>query len=585
MPQFAPAADDLHFILHDLLHLDREEGPAPLDRDLSRAVLDEAARLAAEVMAPLNPVGDSQGCRLENGIVRTPEGFGPAYRALAGGGWIGLDAPEDWGGQNLPFALNTAVTELFAAANVGLYIYAGLTHGAISALLSHGSEAQKALYLPPMIEGRWTGTMNLTEPQCGTDLGLIRTRATPQADGSHAITGQKIWISGGDQDLTENIVHLVLARLPDAPEGTRGISLFLVPKVMVNPDGSLGARNAVQCIGLESKMGLHGSSTCVMQYEGATGWLVGAPHRGMAAMFTMMNEARVGVGVQGYALAAAAHRLAVDFARDRLQGRAVGGPANPGGPADPILVHPEVRRALMEQRALIEGGRALALWGASLSDRVHRQGDARAGALLSLLTPVIKGFLTDRGFDMAVSAQQVFGGAGYTRAAGVEQIVRDARIARIYEGTNGVQALDLVGRKLGAEGGAVFMGFLAEIRTDCARIATDHPDLAEALCAPLERATQDMQDGALYFMQEGMKNPAAALAGSLDFLHLTGHVCLGLMWLRMAAAVAGRTDPFAEAKRATARYYMARELPATALHLTRIRSGAAPVMALDPAAF
>ncbi len=592
---YSPPLADLAFVLHDVMRIDAADIPGygDLDRDTTAAILSEAGKLATEVLAPLNATGDAEGCRLEGDRVHTPAGFRDAYAALREGGWLALDCPEEYGGQGMPYLMNCATGEIFVAANMAFNMYQGLTHGAVSALEMHGDDALKALYLPPMVEGRWSGTMNLTEPHCGTDLGLIRTRAGPADDGSYRITGQKIWISAGEHDLTENIVHLVLARLPDAPEGTRGISLFLVPKFLPDEAGAPGARNAVTCIGLEDKMGIHANATCVMQYDGAQGWLVGEAHKGMRAMFTMMNEARLGVGLQGLAVAGAAHAHAVAFARDRLQGRAPGGPANPDGPADPILVHPDVRRMLMDQRAFVEGGRAFVLWGASLIDRAHRGGDARAEGLISLLTPVIKAFLTDRGFAMAVDAQQVPGGAGFTRAAGFEQFVRDARIAMIYEGTNGIQALDLVGRKLGADGGKPVMALIETVKALIAEHAGEKGDAAlrEGFLDPLKAASKDMQAGVMFMAERGMAKPTDALAGAHDLLHLMGHVCLGLMWARMAVTAQamlaeGRGDAaFLRAKLVTGRHYMARHLPATALHLTRIRAGGETVMALPEEAF
>ncbi len=592
MPTYTPPADEIAFVLHELLALGTTglPGHADLTPDFTRAVIGEAGRLAAEVLAPLNPVGDRQGCRLENGVVRTPAGFRAAFDTLRAGGWTALDCDPGHGGQGLPYLLHTAVNELFVSANMAFNMYQGLTHGAYSALRTHGSPEQKRLYLPKLASCEWTGTMNLTEPQAGTDLGLIRTRAEPQGDGSFAITGQKIFISSGDHDLADNIVHLVLARAPDGGEGTKGISLFLVPKILVNPDGSLGARNAVSVGKIERKMGIHGNATCVMDYDGATGFLVGELHRGMRAMFTMMNEARLGVGLQGYALAEVAFQNARAWARERLQGRAATGAANPAGPADPILVHPDVRRSLMEQRSFVEGARALTFWGAHLIDRAERAGDTAALGLVSLLTPVIKGFLTERGFAMCVAAQQVFGGHGYIEDTGMSQFVRDARIAMIYEGANGVQALDLVGRKLGAEGGRHLMAFLAEVQATVAEAGAE-ARLAEGFARPLEAAAADLRGAAMFFLAEAPKDPNAALAGSMDFLHLFGHTALGLMWTRMALAAqraldAGRGDPgFLAARIATGRFYMARELPATGLHRRRIETGAAPVMALDAAEF
>ena len=574
---YAAALRDFDFILHEVLRVQESglPGYGDLDRDTTGAVLSEAGRLAAEALAPLNAVGDRQGCRLENGVVRTPDGFDAAYRAVAEGGWIGLDLDPEYGGQGMPHLMNTAVGILHAGANMALNMYWGLSHGAYNALHAHGTAEQKAVYLPHLVSGAWSGTMNLTEPQCGTDLGLIRTKAVPDGDG-YLITGQKIFISAGEHDLTENIVHLVLARLPDAPAGVKGISLFVVPKFLPAGEG-LGPRNALSCGKIEEKMGIHGNATCVMNYDGAKGWLVGEPHKGLRAMFTMMNEARLSVGVQGLAQAEAAYQAAAAYARDRRQGRAIPAPADPGAPADPLIVHPDVRRMLMDQRAFVEGGRALLLWVATLLDR-----GAEAEGLVSLLTPVVKGFLTDKGFDSTVLAQQVFGGHGYIEETGVSQYVRDARIAMIYEGANGVQALDLVGRKLGAEGGRPMMGFFEELKAFLKAHEADAGLKADFL-DPLKAASKDLQAAAMFFVERGMKDPNAALAGSSDFLHLFGHVCLGYVWARMAAA-AGEDD-FGRAKRATGRYYMARLLPATALHLARIRTGAEPVMALPAEAF
>ena len=592
MPTYSAPVRDIQFVLHDLLGISDSAVPGydEMDRETTGAILEEAGRLAGDVLQPLNAIGDAQGCRLENGVVRTPDGFPEAYAALREGGWLSLDADPAHGGQGMPYVLETAAGEIFASANISMAIYKGLTHGAVSALSAHGSDEQKATYLPKMIEGAWSGTMNLTEPQCGTDLGLIRTKAVPDDDGSYMITGQKIWISGGEQDLTENIIHLVLAKLPGAPDTTKGISLFVVPKFLVNDDGSLGMRNAVSCGGLEKKMGIHGNATCVMNYDGARGWLVGEPNKGMRAMFTMMNEARLAVAVQGLALGEVAYQNAVGFARDRLQGRDVTGPAAPDKPADPIIVHPDVRRNLMDQKSVVEGARAFALWGAMLIDRAHRTGDAEAEALVSLLIPVLKGFLTDKGFETTVLAQQTLGGSGFTREWGLEQFVRDARIAMIYEGTNGIQSLDLVGRKLGHNGGKTVMGFFEMVK-EFIRENEDDEDLRRDFLDPLKAASKDLQAATMYFMAEGMKTPLNALSGSYDFMHLFGHVCLGLVWARMAKAAkvalaSGNGDPaFHEAKLATGRYYMARQLPATALHLARIRSGAAPVMTLDAASF
>ncbi|HET9068478.1 MAG TPA: acyl-CoA dehydrogenase family protein, partial [Amaricoccus sp.] len=458
MASYTPPLDDLAFVLHDVLAVEASPLPgyADLDRGFTAAILDEAGRIASDVLAPLNATGDRQGCRLENGIVRTPDGFGRAFDLLREGGWTSIDCDPAYGGQGLPYVIHAAVGEMHSAANMAFGMYSGLTHGAYTAIHAHGSDAQKAAYLPKLVSCEWTGTMNLTEPHAGTDLGLLRTKAEPQPDGSHRITGQKIFISAGDHDLATNIVHLVLARTPQAPAGVKGISLFIVPKFLPNPDGSLGARNALSVGKLEEKMGIHGNATCVMNYDGATGFLLGPENAGLKAMFTMMNEARAQVGMQGLAQAAGAYGLAAAYARERLQGRAIP-PAEPSAPADPIIAHPDVRRALLDQRSFVEGARAFGLWCATLIDAHSRSGDEAANALVSLLTPVLKGFLTDKGFDCTVQAQQIFGGHGYIEETGIAQFVRDARIAMIYEGANGIQALDLVGRKLGQDGGKPIM--------------------------------------------------------------------------------------------------------------------------------
>ena len=592
MPIYNAPTRDLQFVLHEVLDLASSDIPgfSDLAPEFTAAILDEAGKIARDVLAPLNTSGDVEGCRLENGVVHTPRGFKEAFGAMKDGGWNGLDLPEEFGGQGLPYVMGIAVGEIFVSANMAFNMYQGLTHGAIGSILAHGTDAQKATYLPKMVSLDWTGTMNLTEPHCGTDLGLLRTKAEPQKDGSYKITGQKIFISAGEHDLADNIIHLVLAKAPGGGEGTKGISLFIVPKFLVNEDGSLGNRNAVGAGKIEEKMGIHANATCVMNYDGATGFLLGDLHKGMRAMFTMMNEARLGVGLQGYAVAEAAYQNAAAYARDRLQGRAVTGAENPSGPADPLIVHPDIRRNLMEQKSFLEGARAFTIWGASLIDRARRLGDADAEGMISLLTPVIKGFLTDKGFDSAVNAQQVFGGHGYIEEQGMSQFARDARITMIYEGANGVQALDLVGRKLAQDGGKHVMAFLEMVKGFIKENDGDEA-LKSGFLDPLKAASKDLQAAGMFFMQNGLRNPNAALAGSYDFMHLFGHACLGLMWSRSArAAVAalakGASDKaFYETKLATGRYYMARQLPATALHLARIQTGAEPVMALGPEAF
>ncbi|MEO6299452.1 MAG: acyl-CoA dehydrogenase C-terminal domain-containing protein [Paracoccaceae bacterium] len=581
---------DMQFLLHQVLGVTASDIPgyADLDEGFTGAVLEEAGKLASDVLAPLNAVGDHEGCVLENGVVRTPAGFKAAFDQLRDGGWTALDCAVEYGGQGLPYLMHTVVNEALVSANMAFNMYQGLTHGAYSAIHIHGTDAQKAAYLPKLATCQWTGTMNLTEPHCGTDLGLMRTRAEPQADGSYRITGTKIFISAGDHDMAENIVHLVLAKAPGGGEGTRGISLFIVPKFLVRADGSLGDRNAVSTGKVEEKMGIHGNSTCVMNYDGAEGYLIGELHKGMRAMFTMMNEARLGVGLQGYAVAEAAYQNALAYAKDRLQGRDITGAKNPNGPADPLIVHPDIRRSLMDQKSFVEGARALTYWGASLIDRSVRLGDQAAEGLITLLIPVIKGFQTDQGFAMAVQAQQIWGGHGYIEDNPASQFVRDARIAMIYEGANGVQALDLVGRKLGQDGGKHVLAFFEMVKAEC--MAHDAEPRMEPFTKALKAASKQMQAAGLFFVQNGVKNPNAALAGSSDFLHLMGHVCMGLMWTRMARAAltaldAGGDKDFLDAKLATGRYYMARQLPACGLHLARIESGADPVMALAAEAF
>jgi len=591
MPRYTTPAKDMQFILQEVLNASASDVPGydEMDADTTAAIIGEAGKLASEVLQPLNAIGDTVGCTLENGVVRTPEGFKGAFEQLKEGGWTGLDCDPEYGGQGMPYLMGTAVGEAFVSANMAFNMYQGLTHGAYSAIHVHGTEQQKQTYLPKLVSCDWTGTMNLTEPHAGTDLGMMRTKAEPQENGTYAITGQKIFISAGEHDLADNIIHLVLAKISGGPEGVKGISLFIVPKFIVNEDGSLGARNGVSVGKIEEKMGIHGNSTCVMNYDGATGYLLGEANKGMRAMFTMMNEARLGVGLQGYAQAEVAYQNALDYAQDRLQGRDITGVKNPDGPADPIIVHPDVRRNLLDQKSFTEGSRAFTYWCAHLIDRSHRLDDAEAEGIVSLMIPVLKGFCTDKGFESTINAQQVYGGHGYIEEWGMSQFARDARIAMIYEGANGVQALDLVGRKLSQDGGKHVMAFFEMIKTYCKEHSEDSA-MAEFV-EPLKSASKDLQAAAQYFMMNGMKNPNNALAGSYDFMHLMGHVCLALMWARMAksaqvALAAGASDTaFYETKLTTARYYMARQLPATKMHLARIESGADPVMTLEAANF
>ena len=593
MPSYSAPTKDLKFILDSVLRVCEADIPGyeNIDSDFISAVLNESGKLAENVIAPLNRVGDTEGCILENGVVRTPKGFKEAFEQMKAGGWSGLDCDPHYGGQGIPIVIASAVTEMFSSANMAFSMYQGLTHGAYSAIHAHGSEKQKEMYLPKMVGCKWTGTMNLTEPHCGTDLGLMRTKAVPQHNGSYTISGQKIFISAGDHDLAENIIHLVLAKIEGAPAGIKGVSLFIVPKFLIKDDGEPGQRNLLSVGKIEEKMGIHGNATCVMNYDGATGYLLGEPHKGMRAMFTMMNEARLGVGVQGYAQAEIAYQYALEYSKTRLQGRDVTGVKNPTDPADPLIVHPDIRRNLMEQKSFVEGARAFTLWGANLIDRHHRLNDDNAHGLVSLLTPVIKGFLTDKGFEMCIQAQQVFGGHGYIEEWGMSQFARDARIAMIYEGANGIQALDLVGRKLAQDGGKHAMAFFNLVREFLSNNKGRNDAFDKQFLEPLKLANDDLQAAAMYFMKNGMKNPNHALAGSYDFMHLFGHVCLGLMWARMANVSFEILDNspddivFYETKIATGRYYMSRQLPATAMHLARIEAGADPVMALSVASF
>jgi acyl-CoA dehydrogenase len=591
MPTYFAPVKDQQFILHDVLKLSASNIPgySDLDHEFTAAILEESGKLANEVMAPLNVIGDKEGCHLENGVVRTPDGFKEAFEQFKAGGWASIDMPEKYGGQYIPSVLASAVNEHFLASNQSFSMFHGLTHGAASAILAHGTEDQKDMYLPRMASCEWTGTMNLTEPQCGTDLGLMRTKAEPNKDSSFSITGQKIFISSGEHDMAENIIHLVLAKIPGGPNGIKGVSLFIVPKFMVKSDGNLGERNRLSCGALEHKMGIHGNPTCVMNYDGATGFLLGEAHKGMRAMFTMMNEARLGVGMQGLGQASIAYQNAAVYAKDRLQGRDVTGTKNPDGPADPLIVHPDVRRSLMDQKSFVEGARALILWGSTWIDQANRQSDTEADGIISLITPVIKGFLTDQGYAMTIQAQQIYGGHGYIEEWGMSQFTRDARIAMIYEGANGVQALDLVGRKLGQNGGRHALAFFDLVKTFCKENSDIEP--MDSFVTPLKKASKDLQAAAMYFMQNGMKNPNDALAGSNDFMHMFGHVCLGLMWAKMAKAALFALDnkatdtEFYLTKLTTGRYYMARQLPATGLHLQRITSGSDTVMGLEASAF
>jgi alkylation response protein AidB-like acyl-CoA dehydrogenase len=579
---------DFQFLLKDVLDIDQYAalpGFSDASSELVAQILEEAGKFSEEVLAPLNRVGDAQGCKLNpDGSVVTPTGWKEAYHQLVEAGWPSLGCDPAFGGQGLPGVVTTAYGEMTAAASPAWSMYPGLTHAAYAGLHVGGTDEQKATYLPKLVSGQWTGTMNLTEPQCGTDLGLIRTKAVPVGDGSYRISGQKIWISSGEHDFAENIVHLVLARIEGAPAGVKGISLFVVPKFIPNADGTPGERNGVKCGGLEHKMGIHGNATCVMDYDDAKGWLVGKENEGLKVMFVTMNDARLGTGLQGMSIATAAYQAAVAFAKDRLQGRSLTGPKNPSGPADPIIVHPDVRRMLMDSKALIEGCRAFLLWTALHGDLQASPDEAvstKAKDYMALLTPVVKAYLTDRGFHVTSLAMQVHGGSGFTEHFPASQFLRDCRITMIYEGTNGVQALDLVGRKLAANGGRAIMTFFAELDGFVADHAGDEP--LKPFIDALADSKAKLQEATYWLMQNGLQNPDNAGAASSDYLSLMGLTCLTYMWALMAqAAIKGGadSDAFLATKLETGRYFIARILPEAAAHLAKLKTGAEPVMAL-----
>jgi alkylation response protein AidB-like acyl-CoA dehydrogenase len=596
MPQYTPPLRDMQFVLHELLDVSAELKLLPrhadVDADTLNAVVDGAGQFAAEVLAPLNTIGDREGCTHDKATheVKTPAGFKAAYAQYVEGGWPSLTGDPEYGGQGLPIVLNQCLFEMLNSANQAWTMYPGLSHGAYEALHAHGTPEQKAMYLPKLTSGHWTGTMCLTEPHCGTDLGLLRSKAEPQPDGSYKITGQKIFISAGEHDLADNIVHLVLARLPDAPAGSKGISLFVVPKFLVKADGSLGERNAVFCGAIEHKMGIHGNATCQINLDGASGTLVGAPNKGLAAMFVMMNAARLGVGNQSLGLTEVAYQNAAAYAKDRLQMRALSGPKAPDKPADPIIVHPDVRKMLLTARAYAEGGRALAIYTALLIDRelASDDEDERKAAAdeVALLTPIIKAFYTDNGWIATSHCLQVFGGHGYIAEWGMEQFVRDARINMIYEGTNTIQALDLLGRKVLADNGKKLKAFGAKIAAFVEEHGTD--EAMQEFVNPLA----DLGDKVTKLTNElGMKafaNADEVGAAATDYLRICGHLVFAWMFARMARIALDKQasgDPFYAAKLATARFYFTKLLPETAGLIRSCRSGLAPLMAMDEALF
>lgn len=578
MFSYVPPIDDYRFLLMRVLGFEQAmmDMGKDVDADLALAVLEEAGKMCADRLQPLNRQGDEEGSHLVDGAVQTPAGFAEAWRDFAGAGWASLAADPAYGGQGLPFLLQLWLDEMLSAANLSFGLFPGLTRGACEAIMAHANDALKATYLPPMVSGAWTGAMALTESGAGTDLALLKTRAVPQDDGSHVVTGQKIFISSGDHDFGGNIIHLVLARLPDAPAGVKGISLFLVPKYLPDADGGFTLRNAMSVGALEKKMGIHAQPTCVMNYDGATGWLVGEANKGLAAMFTMMNAERLMVGIQGLGIAGAAYGQAASYARERLQGRSADGTHGPVA----IIEHADVRRMLLNIRAFVEAGRALGGWTALQLDRAHHHPDAteraRADALVALLTPVVKAAFTDFGFESAVQAQQVFGGHGYIREWGMEQYVRDARIAQIYEGTNGVQAMDLVGRKLPMAGGTVVEGFFDMIAEELAAAGDD------AVARKVAEALALLRDVTALLAGAGTEATGAA---AVDYLRLFALVSMGWMWARMSAAASVEDDPLHQSKRAVAAFFAARMLPQATSLAAAIAAGEESIMALDADAF
>jgi alkylation response protein AidB-like acyl-CoA dehydrogenase len=583
--------DEYNFLLHDFLKISQQniQSFSELNKDFTTEIFEMAGKLASDVLLPINRIGDIEGCKLENDTVITPRGFTNAFNKLREDGWTSVDCEKEFGGQGLPTSISILLGEIFSSCNISLTIYQALTHGAYGAILKYGTETQKNLYLPKLVSCEWTGTMNLTEPHCGTDLSLIRTKAEKITNDIFSISGQKIFISAGEHDLTENIIHLVLAKIPGGPKGVKGLSLFIVPKFIPNSDGSLKERNNVKVGSLEKKMGIHANATCVMNYDSATGYLLGEEHKGLQAMFTMMNEARLGVGVQSIALSEIAYQNSVIYAKERIQGKSFSDEGQLSVESKPIINHPDVRRNLLDQKSFIEGGRALSIWVASLLDKSNHLMDDRAYGLASLLTPVIKGYLSDIGFEMTVISQQIFGGHGYIEEWGMSQFVRDSRIAMIYEGTNGIQAIDLVGRKLNSDGGKNII-YLNELVQN---FLTEHSELEKLnndFLVPLKESKKNVEEVLNFFISNGLKNPNSALAGASDFLHLLGNFCIGFMWAKMAAILFKENEiinenTFQEGKILTGQYYMKNILPKTNYLAKKILSGDKIIMSLNTEQF
>ena len=591
MITYKTPVDEYNFLLHDFLKISQQniQSFSELNKDFTTEIFEMAGKLASDVLLPINRIGDIEGCRLENDTVITPKGFTNAFKKLREDGWTSVDCEKEFGGQGLPTSISILLGEIFSSCNISLTIYQALTHGAYGAILKYGTEPQKNLYLPKLVSCEWTGTMNLTEPHCGTDLSLIRTKAEKITNDIFSISGQKIFISAGEHDLTENIIHLVLAKIPGGPKGVKGLSLFIVPKFIPNSDGSLKERNNVKVGSLEKKMGIHANATCVMNYDSATGYLLGEEHKGLQAMFTMMNEARLGVGVQSIALSEIAYQNSVIYAKERIQGKSFSNEGQLSVESKPIINHPDVRRNLLDQKSFIEGGRALSIWVASLLDKSNHLMDDRAYGLASLLTPVIKGYLSDIGFEMTVVSQQIFGGHGYIEEWGMSQFVRDSRIAMIYEGTNGIQAIDLVGRKLNSDGGKNII-YLNELVQN---FLTEHSELEKLnndFLVPLKESKKNVEEVLNFFISNGLKNPNSALAGASDFLHLLGNFCIGFMWAKMAAILFKENEiinenTFQEGKILTGQYYMKNILPKTNYLAKKILSGDKIIMSLNTEQF